>query len=125
MFEKIVIAGQGLKTILENDGFCVWDVNERSLTHKLGLLFGVTLDWPGKSAMDEVARLRARLEVVALEQKLIAAVEGPVFAAGGVYVVYCGFRSPLFSLAILKSKEQNKPIWKICEEDPELIAMTR
>lgn len=126
MLEKVLAAAADLKSLLELGDYCVWDVNPHSPAYKLGLLVGVTLPWPGNNdeTQDHVGYVQRGTQKVAEKHGLEASIDGPGFAAGGVLVVYCGFVTPALVAAKKKAEEQGKPIWKVCEENPELLAFT-
>ena len=127
MPEQISTAEQTLKSMLEREKLCVWPVNKQSKAYKLGLLWGVTLSWPGEEELieKEIEIIKNKTKQVAQENDLKANFDGPMLAAGGAWVVYCGFETPFLIMAQRKAKDQNKPIWKICEEDPELIKLAK
>lgn len=112
-----------LRSSLKAAGLCCWDVNKASLEYKLGLCLGVSLSWPGSDAEKEIEAVKERTDETARKNGLVANCAGPVFAAGGVLVFYCGFETPLLIAAVEKARAQNKPVWMVCREDPELIAM--
>lgn len=130
MSEQMSMAERTLKSALEGERLCTWPVNKRSKAYKLGLLLGVSLSWPGKPGEEEKIRkeievIKNKTEQVARESGLKANLEGPNTAAGGALVVYCGFETPFLITATQKAKDQNKPIWQVCEEDPELLELAK
>ena len=120
----MTVAKHSLKFLLKKEGLCVWPVNKESLAYKLGLLWGVTLSWPGEDDIikKEANIVKEKTEQVAQKHNLTASYDGPMMAAGGALVVYCGFENDLLRMAVRKAKEQNKPIWQVCKEDAEVIA---
>lgn len=127
MSEQMSVAELALKSALEGEKLCVWPVNKLSKAYKLGLLWGVSLSWPGEKEKinQELGIVKNKTEQIAEENGLKANFDGPTMAAGGALVVYCGFETPFLILATQKAKEQNKPILKVCEEDPELLELAK
>ena len=127
MSEQMMVAEQSLKSLLEGENLCVWAVNKQSTAYKLGLLWGVSLSWPGEGEKikKEIEVVRAKTEQVAQEKGLKANFDGPTWTAGGVLVVYCGFETSFLVAAEQKARDQNKPIWQVCEENPELLELSR
>lgn len=126
MLEKVLAAAADLKSLLELGDHSVWDVNPNSPAYKLGLLVGVTLPWPSGSSdetQDHVGYVEMGTQKVAEKYGLEASIDGPGFAAGGALVVYCGFVTPALVAAKKKAEEQGKPIWKVCQENPELLEL--
>ena len=127
MLEQIQKAEQALKLELGKTDLTVWPVNTASDAYKLGLFYGITLSWPGdeKVIKNQIETVRTITERVAQEKQLKPNYDGPTMAAGGALVVYCGFETPLLEAATQKARGQNKPIWIVCKEDPELIELAK
>lgn len=113
------IAKQALQSALKAEGLCVWPVNDRSEAYKFGLLWGVTLSWPGpdEKIKEQVKKSYDITQKVAEEHHLKPCFENPTMAAGGALVVYCGFKTLLLEAAEKKAGEQNKTLFQVMEED--------
>ena len=106
MSEEMGIAERSLKSVLEKEGLCVWSVSKLDKVHKLGLLWGVTLSWPGEKSVirGQVETVKKKTEQIAQEHGLKANYNGPTMAAGGTLVIYCGFETSSLALATAKIK---------------------
>lgn len=115
-------ATASLKFALDAEKLCVWPVNPDSTAYKLGLYWGVTLSRPGSDAAEiQIFMIKTNTENVARENNLKPNFDGPTLAAGGVFVMYCGFETPLLLAAVRKARESGKPVWQVCEENPCLL----
>lgn len=111
-----MMKAEALRSALEKENLCVWPVNLDSVAFKLGLIFGVTLSWPGEATEGEIEVVKSETERFALENGFNPNLNGPTFAAGGVLVMYCGIETPLLIAATKKALEVGKPIWQVCQE---------
>ena len=127
MSDRMIIAERTLKSILKAEKLCVWPVNSLSTVYKLGLLLGVTLSWPGdkETIKREITIVRTKTEQVAEENGLEANYDEPIMVAGEALVIFCGFKTPFSVAALREAQEQNKPVWRVCEEDLELIELAK
>ncbi|MHB1118305.1 MAG: hypothetical protein ACYCZ7_02165 [Minisyncoccota bacterium] len=90
---RIARAKEDLGLALGNTGLCSWPIR----TGSDNLLYGVTLSWPEQKAgkVEEETRIaRETTERIAKKYGLQAYLKQPTLAAGGVLVLYCGFKSP-------------------------------
>lgn len=121
------IAKRTLKTALEAKNLCVWPVNDQSEAYKFGLLWGVTLPWPGpdEEIRKEIQKALDVIKKIAEEYRLKPCFENPTMAAGGALVVYCGFKTLLLEAAEKKAREQNKTLFQVMDEEDELKATAK
>lgn len=120
-------AKQALQSALESAGFCIWPVNERGNAYKFGLLWGVTLSWPGpdETIKEEIEKAYDITRKIAEEWHLKPCLENPHMATGGALIVYCGFQTLLLEAAEKKARKQNKTLFQVMDEDEELKKMAQ
>lgn len=88
--EKIKQACQDLSIIVARLNLTTWPVQEK-------FNLGITLPWPniGKKEIRHLVRtIRLNAEQIAKKHQLESFGQGPIVAAGGVLIVYLGFRLP-------------------------------
>lgn len=121
----MVVAEKNLFSLLKKENLCIFPVNKRSNAYALGLLWGVSLSWPAKDEITdrEIKLVKNSTERIARENSLKPNFEGPEVGTGGALICYCGFETPLLVVATQRAKDLNKPIWQVCEECPDLIAL--
>ena len=105
-------AGEAIEKLYErlkspDNKWCVWPVNSRSMEYAYGLVWGVTLySLDSDGAKKEMAPIELVVQAAARDLGLMPLMNGPHLAAGGVAVVYCGFRSEL--LIAMEENEKKK-----------------
>jgi hypothetical protein len=89
-FNNSEVAGKTLRKIYEQNHFTVWAVP----TSSRPLMFGVNLEWPlYKGHLDQQASLLTRaLKAVGEYYHVKPVAEGVLLQAGGVHVLYVGYK---------------------------------
>ncbi len=123
MHPDILFAGQRLSVRLGEEGFRAQPVNSMSSMYAMGYLWIVILSWPKRKRVAikrEVATIRTWTRRIGRAYGLVGQDYGPTIAVGGVYVMYCGFETEFLRRADSIARGRQQPVWKVCEEDPEL-----